>query len=1321
MSITTLNLGKIRLNWKGPWAQSTAYVLNDAVSYGGSSYVCIQSSTSSSSFTTDLAAGAWQIMAQGASVNTTQGDITYHGATQDARLGIGNTGQVLTVGSNGLPQWGNPNEAGAVYYVSKNGSDTNNGTSINTAFLTLRKACDTVTGPATIYVKAGVYAEKLPITVPANVTIIGDGMRDTEITPLTGSASSTYTASGSSGTTLKVASTTGILAGMTVTGTGFTSGQKVSSVTNSTTLVLSGNPDVTPSGTLTFRYLSTDASPVVNNLSTMFYLSDSTMLQNILMTGMTGFTPSGGAPTDITAATIGGVYLRLNPATTITVKSPYVKDCTAKSTGGVGAIVDGTSQSGGLTSMVFWAYNIVMDGGVGIWAKDGGKIEAVSVFTYYCYFGYITTGGGLIRSLSGNNSYGTYGAVSSGYLASETPVTGNVYGGMITFNSATATGTFQQGETITQATSGATGIITSVQTGYLYYKSTSGTFNTTNLVTGGTSGATTTPTAVGGQNNYILVLSSLSAAPVAGASIQFGTGDTNAYVISAVSTATVNSTSLYIITLAQQKVVASNDGVVANIRYNFSLIRLQGHDFLYIGTGGVATTNYPGIPSQSADPAKQITYTFPGRVYYVATDEKGNFNVGQYFSVNQATGSATLNASAFNLSGLTSLRLGSIGAQLGAQVDEFSTDVTLSQNSATKVPTQSAVTGYLGAAYQNISPATDTVVTTATASSGNNITVGTTTGMVRGMTAVFGSNMGNLVAQTVYYILTASGTTITVSTVPNGSAFSVGTTTGQSVALNTGYSLGTANKRWSHVYVGPGSITIGSLTISDNAGTLQVQASGANAPANINAINNGTSNVTVANNGDITITAAGTLNTTFSGANVTHAGDIAVNGGDITTTSTTATLYDTTATTVYLGRAATTLTMGANGSGTTTIRNDVTIGGSLTVNGANFTSTSTNTAYTDSLIELNYSNGGTLLSDNGKDIGIRFHYYKTTDKNAALVLGNDSSQMEFYVTGTETTGVFSGTYGVFKGAGFNYAGSGSGTTLVQASATASGTLTLPAASDTLVGKATTDTLTNKTYDTAGTGNTFKINGTTVSAVTGSGAVVLATSPAIATSLTTASTSFDLINTTATTVNFAGGATTLAIGASTGTATINNPNLTLAGGLYQANAQYLYSKNSTGTQTRTFGINGSNALYIGGIDTALSGGIVFANSTTMMTLDSSGNLVTTGNITAGPNTANNTITINGNGVSGTATLASNVTTGAVNIFTGTTTGTVTIGSAAAGKLTVAFNSASTSTSTGSLVVTGGVGVGGSVYATTIYENTARVATMGKSIAMSMVFG
>ena len=56
-----------------------------------------------------------------------------------------------------------------------------------------------------------------------------------------------------------------------------------------------------------------------------------------------------------------------------------------------------------------------------------------------------------------------------------------------------------------------------------------------------------------------------------------------------------------------------------------------------------------------------------------------------------------MDASAFNLSGLESLRLGSVGGLIGASVNEFSTDGTLSQNSNNKVPTQNAVKTYVDA------------------------------------------------------------------------------------------------------------------------------------------------------------------------------------------------------------------------------------------------------------------------------------------------------------------------------------------------------------------------------------------------------------------------------------------------------------------------------------------------------------------------------------------------------------------------------------------------------------------------------------------------
>ena len=40
---------------------------------------------------------------------------------------------------------------------------------------------------------------------------------------------------------------------------------------------------------------------------------------------------------------------------------------------------------------------------------------------------------------------------------------------------------------------------------------------------------------------------------------------------------------------------APTHGTTATIRQNYSNIRLTGHDFLDIGTGGIATTNYPDL------------------------------------------------------------------------------------------------------------------------------------------------------------------------------------------------------------------------------------------------------------------------------------------------------------------------------------------------------------------------------------------------------------------------------------------------------------------------------------------------------------------------------------------------------------------------------------------------------------------------------------------------------------------------------------------------------------------------------------------------------
>jgi len=137
------------------------------------------------------------------------------------------------------------------------------------------------------------------------------------------------------------------------------------------------------------------------------------MMQEMVFSGLTGFVPDSNGLDHIENAAVGGVYLRLDPAAVIT-KSPYIKECSAFSSGGVGAIIDGglNNDANNAGSMVFHTYTQIHDGGVGFWVRRNGRAEIVSCFTYYCDFGYATSGGGFIRALNGNHSYGRFGAVS---------------------------------------------------------------------------------------------------------------------------------------------------------------------------------------------------------------------------------------------------------------------------------------------------------------------------------------------------------------------------------------------------------------------------------------------------------------------------------------------------------------------------------------------------------------------------------------------------------------------------------------------------------------------------------------------------------------------------------------------------------------------------------------------------------------------------------------------------------------------------------------------------------------------------------------------
>jgi hypothetical protein len=217
-----------------------------------------------------------------------------------------------------------------------------------------------------------------------------------------------------------------------------------------------------------------------------------------------------------------------------------------------------------------------------------------------------------------------------------------------------------------------------------------------------TSGGVITPkNVVTGQTGYLFHVDSTSSflgtagAMGVGQNFQFA-GDSQYYrVTAATEEDTTNRRALVAITPERTSPVPDN--TEADVTKLFSNIRLTGHDFLSIGTGSFTDTNYPNSvgATQPYDQSRETTEQNGGRVYYTSTDHLGNFRVGSQFKIDQATGTATLNADAFDLSGLTELQLGSIGAQIGATINEFSTDGTLSGNSDTAVPTEQAVKTYV--------------------------------------------------------------------------------------------------------------------------------------------------------------------------------------------------------------------------------------------------------------------------------------------------------------------------------------------------------------------------------------------------------------------------------------------------------------------------------------------------------------------------------------------------------------------------------------------------------------------------------------------------
>ena len=123
-----------------------------------------------------LTVGKSSITLDGINNTITVGDENVTITNSEITIGSGVTISATASGINSAPN---------VLYVAKDGVDTNNGTSIDNAFLTISAAVGAAQSGTTVKVLSGKYTESNPISVPAFVSIVGDDQRTVQVTPST--------------------------------------------------------------------------------------------------------------------------------------------------------------------------------------------------------------------------------------------------------------------------------------------------------------------------------------------------------------------------------------------------------------------------------------------------------------------------------------------------------------------------------------------------------------------------------------------------------------------------------------------------------------------------------------------------------------------------------------------------------------------------------------------------------------------------------------------------------------------------------------------------------------------------------------------------------------------------------------------------------------------------------------------------------------------------------------------------------------------------------------------------------------------------------
>lgn len=627
-------------------------------------------------------------------------------------------------------------------YVSPSGSDSNDGLDPSTPFRTIKAAVESL-GSAipsnvkryTIFVGSGNYTEQNPIAVPPGVAIVGDTLRTVRLTPANPTKDFFHVHDSNYFYGLRFLdmqhpafcfSFPASLATATISGGSISSINLVHSLSgysdgnNQDIGIVIEGPD--NSGSI--------ATATVN-------VSGGVITQINVVSGGTNYGTNEKPHISIPAPSV---------QRPIITTSPYVQNCSSITgpfnTSGVKVLqalpydeatynIDEQGAGGGirvdgnlvaltspLESFVADAFTQVNQGGPGHLVINKGYAQFVSCFTTFCTYGFKVANGGFANVSNSVIDFGKYGLISKTYFP-QTYNTGSsletktsvVSGFEIDENGAGYTGsvagvTITGGGAITQATAQAT-------------VNANGSIDEIVLLTSG-SGYTTqpsvtidAPTGMGG----IQATTVNNKALISGVSQILMSLQSGSRGIDISSNMVLNGVDYLVTDVAE--VVGQPDqrrvstypappSINTNDQINFfqlSNISTGGMVMEYVGSGVTynALPKYGGVPVRT----REINEFAPGRVFYSTIDNIGNLKIGDFFAVNQLTGEVTIEASAFNLSGLNAIGpFKRNGVGVGVILQEVSNNTTLLNSQGLygedTAPTQYAVYEFVSAISESL-------------------------------------------------------------------------------------------------------------------------------------------------------------------------------------------------------------------------------------------------------------------------------------------------------------------------------------------------------------------------------------------------------------------------------------------------------------------------------------------------------------------------------------------------------------------------------------------------------------------------------------------